>query len=292
MTSSSVLASGALAAIEYNVGRTGHQIAAVAPDAVIPTTPLSATALRVLAALTGLWLVGGQRGCNAITGTHPGGCPHRTNRTPFRLSNLATDVFGVAGGTQVDQARRALVELAGKNTFFEWRDSGGRHEQRAHILSCRLSNTHVAIRGTGEFRWDPFLLDGLLQGRVQLLPAALVTGLRGRTAFPVWMEVLVRPRTARLKFAGDRAEYSVSGRDPLIPPARLHLGRLPERRLRLSLERASAAGNELQARYGLEVERRVGGGLKLCLTLLETRPSAHRVPSDGMSVPSTTAVRA
>ena len=99
-------------------------------------TRLSATCLKLLAVLVGLWIAHGGPACRSSSGRHVNGCGHRQNRVRYSLRELARLVCGTAGGSQLRQVRRALSEAAGNTTEIMVVDSARRYNWRkSHILS-------------------------------------------------------------------------------------------------------------------------------------------------------------
>ncbi len=266
------------AAMEYNVARTGGVRARSAEDRDddSPDVWLSGLALRVLAALLGRWVAGGAFGCRPALGVHTPDCPHRSNRTPYSLRQLAELVFRHTGGTQLNQVARALDELATATfrTLVEDPVSRTYRRETVHILSFRERGVEGAggrVEGTGVVAWDPFLHESLLTGHFQYLPLELIRDL-DRTSVMVWIHLLLRPATARLQMVGQYCEFSVTGARPTLPPSVLGLTGSRRDKLRASLRRAVDRGNEVQDVWLAEVmDRAEGRGLKLRVTLVRER---------------------
>lgn len=290
-------------AVEYNVGRKAWVEGSCTPALVcgraVDSTGrrlLSGTAQRVLAMLIGLWLSMYDSSCKPLRGQHAGKCPHRQNVTPFSPRHLADELSGQAGGSQLAMVNRALEELARATCEYHvLKPSGARLSEVSHVLSLRsweLSGRHESSMGSaGYIAWDPFLLHSLLLGSVQTIPIELLRRLSREAEVQVWMRLLNHPRTAKL-VPGMSHERAVTGRHPTLPASLLGLGGQRPDKLASSLDRITARGNAVQNWYGAEVLPRLGGGLKLRLTLIRsvrhsgTHSAAHWDAEDGSSGPT------
>jgi len=288
------------AAIEYNVARTAHHsdvrgLAGAGADLALKKSvePLSASAQRVLAVVTGFWVEQEARDCLPNRGKHSADCAHRANRVEVSLSLVSRRTFGLAGGSQIRQVSDALDEMSAETIEYTTIDVRGYVRRRHHILSFRetgdLAGTMGMGRATLQVAFDPLLLESLLAGHYQFIPIELVRGLKGEIAFRLWMQVLVQPGVAKLRQPGDYREFAVSGRDPTISLALVGLGGQRPGRAFDSLQSYAERGNGLQDTYKLEVLDRNGGvGHKLRLTLLRN-PSAREQGAPRQPRPAGTA---
>lgn len=282
-------------AAEYNVVRTGgwwgddvqltFPYDAVdgtpEPVVVLPHRPFSATALRLLAVITGQWVRVGTSGCDPDLGEHGDGCGHQEGRVWFTAGDAALVTYGLNGGSQRKQVQRSLEELYDHRSGFLLYDhaSGKYLQERGRVLVYRELGTVRDGPVLYEVAFDRFLLDSLLAGHYVSLPVEVVRELSG-TDFLVAQAVLSRAYVRKLTKAGQFHEWSVTtgrrGGTPAIPPELLNLaGQRPDK-LRRSLERSAVRTTELtEPVMGLRLDVLDGstGGLKLRLTRTKDRAS-------------------
>jgi hypothetical protein len=274
-------------AVEHQVARTATVLPGGTTAIVEPGEPPSDTALRVVAALTGLWIDQEAPACRPDRGEHWTSCPHRERWMTVSFRRIAMEAFGRANGTAIAQVHRALDELASKATRVMIFDPDMRHliaGATSHIGEYRW------VGGVLRWAWSASTLESLLAGGYQRLPRAIVQELSG-SAFYVWQAVLTHPATALgVRQLRASAEFSVTGPSPSLSLRRLGLSGLNRpAKVRDALRRACARGNEVQGLYRLTVLNRSGrhGGLKLRVTRIGTKSDtlrgllAHAIGDDG-----------
>jgi hypothetical protein len=261
-------------ALEYNSARR-LRVCGGDDEVGAALTPCSATALRVLAILTGMWIAQSDARCRSDFGKHMEGCRHQDGSITFSLRSLARDTFGHDGGSAVAQAARALAELGSPTCQVIIPDPP---QVVAGIgvyagPSCDSADDRRGAAAACRWTWAPALTEQLLAGRYQRLPVELVRDLTG-SAFRLWVAILSSPATSRL-LPGQTIEFAVTGDSPTVPLARLGLSGLNRpAKVRAALERSCDQGHALQNEFRAAVVDRSSGGVKVRVTRV-----IHRIDS-------------
>jgi hypothetical protein len=272
-------------AFEYNVGRTWQTRHGSAPSSLMA---------RVLSAIQGAFLGAGDRRCVPLRGKHDEGCVHHWGVVPIKLGILAEAIFGQTGGSQLRQVQNTIYAAArAPITFARYRTG----QPPVWVLepliavvewSTTLADEYLAFGGSVEpdiaIRFTPALHEGLLQGRYQRLPAALVQGLPSTGCdFLIWLTLACQQRTGKLKQGGPPAEFVMTGPGRQIERWRLGLAGASRHELEAAIARAAKRGNALQAEFRLDVVSRPGNGLSPSIIVLVCRPASDLTPDSGNS---------
>jgi hypothetical protein len=260
-------------AFEYNVGRTWQTRSG--------GTPSSLTA-RVLAGIQGAFIGAGDRRCVPLQGRHVVGCVHSWGVVPIKVGCLADAIFAQSGGSQLRQVRLTIERAATTSVAVRRFQTGKPPIPTFGPLvsieewTVRLADEYFARGGFIEpdlaVRLAPDLLDGLLNGRYQRIPARLVQGLAGTGCdFLIWLALLCQQQTGQLKRNGSSAQFVLSGRKPEIERWQLGLTSASPLELEAALQRAARRGNDLQSDFHLDLVSRPDGSSRGLVVSVERR---------------------
>jgi len=269
--------------IEWNLARTWHLPAPSGSTRLEVPGPL---ATRVLIWILGAFLGAGDRGCDPMRGRHGAACPHHSGLIPIRYSVIAETLLAHRGGSQRREIVDAIARLSTQPIFYRsFRPVVGGFRWPNHeepLLSIQPWTDELAARlGCREYEVDVALelaeplCDGLVAGRVQRLPPAMVQGL-ARSDLMIWLFLLCDIQVSRLK--PDR-EVTFTVTDPNrarreIRPWQLGIRRSAPLYVAAALDRAVRLGNPLHPTIQLAVNGPNDSG-RVCVTVQRVAPNVN-----------------